>query len=210
MKRCPVKLLLLPVSALLLAACGGGSSSDPIACAAMASSFQGNATISSSSVRSAAGVPDYCRIEGTLSAEVGSSIRFAANIPVSGWNKRFVMLGNGGYAGGPLSTSTQHLNEGYATAVTDTGHTSTAGTAFYNNRPVELDYGYRAVHLTAQISRQLIFANHGRVPVYSCFDGYSPGGRQALMEAQRYPEDFDGIAAGSPALQLTGLAIEQN
>jgi feruloyl esterase len=81
---------------------------------------------------------------------------------------------------------------------------------FLNNRPVETDYGYRAVHLTALIAKSLIKANQGKTPDYSYFNGCSTGGRQALMEAQRYPEDFDGVVAGSPALQLTGLAIEQN
>ncbi len=205
-----MKALLIPLSALVLTACGGGGS-DPIACESIASQFAGSATITSSTVKAAAaGVPEYCRVEGVTSAEAGSSIKFATNIPTTSWNGRFVMIGNGGYAGGPLSTSTQHLREGYATAVTDTGHTSTAGTAFYNNRPAELDYGYRAIHLTTVASKELLLANQARPATYAYFNGCSTGGRQGLMAAQRYPDDFDGIAAGSPAHQLTGLAVEQN
>jgi pimeloyl-ACP methyl ester carboxylesterase len=205
-----VKALLIPLSALVLTACGGGGDSDTIACAALTSAFVNGATITSAAVRTATGVPDYCRIEGVVSAGTGSSIKFATNIPTTAWNGRFVMIGNGGYAGGPLSTSTQHLRDGYATAVTDTGHTSTAGTAFYNNRPAELDYGYRAIHLTTVVSKQLLVTNQGRAPDYAYFNGCSTGGRQGLMAAQRYPDDFNGIAAGSPAHQLTGLAVEQN
>ena len=172
----------------------------------------GPLTLSKSQLVAAAGaMPEYCRVEGTLNPVAGSSIKFATNIPTTNWNGRFLMLGNGGYAGGALANAGPDVAAGYATAVTDTGHTTANdATVFYNNREVEIDYGYRAVHLTAQISKQIIKRVGGKDPEYSYFNGCSTGGRQALMSAQRYPGDFDGIIGGAPAHQLTGLAVEQN
>jgi feruloyl esterase len=120
------------------------------------------------------------------------------------------MLGNGGYAGGALPAASSDVSAGYATAVTDTGHSATDASAFYNNRIAEIDYGYRAVHLTALLAKQITNRITGSAPNYSYFNGCSTGGRQALMSAQRYPNDFDGVIAGSPAHKLTGLAVEQN
>ncbi len=201
------------LGACLLAACGGGAVSNIVACDALAQSFKSDGVLITASTPMAAtgSTPEYCRIEGTLKPEPTSSIRFATNIPKLNWNGRFIMIGNGGYAGGSLPAGGAYLADGYATAVTDTGHTAANdGTVFYNNRASEIDYGYRAVHLTAAVSKSLLSANQGKSPSYSYFNGCSTGGRQGLMSAQRYPDDFDGIIAGSPAHELTGLAVEQN
>jgi hypothetical protein len=206
-----IVLTALALSALV--GCGGGSTAaTTVACDALADKVKAEGlTITSAKALSGTGLPDYCRVEGTLSPEPTSSIRFATNIPINSWNGRFIMLGNGGYAGGALAGAGPYLADGYATAVTDTGHTkANDGTVFYNNRISEIDYGYRAVHLTTAISKSILAANQGKTPSYSYFNGCSTGGRQALMSAQRYPDDFDGIIAGSPAHQLTGLAVEQN
>ncbi len=153
--------------------------------------------------------PAYCRLEGALSPEPGSHIGFAVNLPASGWNGRFLMLGNGGYAG-ELSASTERLDKGFATAVTDTGHRQPNGSAFRDNYALKIDYGWRAVHMTQAAAKQIISQVYGDAPKRSYFQGCSTGGRQALMEAERFPEDFDGIIAGAPAFDLTGLAVEQN
>ena len=184
-----------------------------LACDVLAQNFKADGVLitASTPMSAAASTPEYCRIEGTLKPEPTSNIRFATNIPKLNWNGRFIMLGNGGYAGGNLPAGGAFIAEGYATAVTDTGHpAANDATAFYNNRASEIDYGYRAVHLTAAISKSLLNANQGKSPSYSYFNGCSTGGRQGLMSAQRYPDDFDGIIAGSPAHDLTGLAVEQN
>jgi len=197
----------------LLAACSVSSVSNLVACDALVQKFKADGVlITASTPMAAAGsTPEYCRIEGTLQPEPTSSIRFATNIPKSNWNGRFIMLGNGGYAGGNLPAGGTFLSDGYATAVTDTGHAAANNaTVFYNNRVTEIDYGYRAVHLTAQVSKSLLNSNQGKSPSYSYFNGCSTGGRQGLMSAQRYPDDFDGVIAGSPAHHLTGLAVEQN
>jgi feruloyl esterase len=214
-----LRLTLLTVSVLSLAGCGSGSSSDvgTVSCEALTAAVLDTSSIGTVQltknqlVAATANVPQHCRVEGLMSPETGSSIKFATNIPASGWNGRFVMLGNGGYAGGALPAAGADVAAGYATAWTDTGHTATNdGTVFYNNRVSEIDYGYRAVHLTTAVSKQILKRVGGNEPSYSYFNGCSTGGRQALMSAQRYPQDFDGIIAGSPAHELTGLAVEQN
>ncbi|MDB6001795.1 MAG: hypothetical protein JWP52_3494, partial [Rhizobacter sp.] len=210
--------ILLFMTACALSACGGDDD-DPLPVPITQAGCEGvaatlgipQATITKSAlVAKTATLPEYCRVEGTLTPEATSSIRFAVNLPTTTWNNRFMMLGNGGYAGGPLASGTQGLADGYATAVTDTGHTATDASVFYNNRVTEIDYGYRAVHLTADSAKKVIAAAYQAGAKYSYFNGCSTGGRQAMMEAQRYPEDFNGIVGGSPAADLTGLAIEQN
>lgn len=185
---------------------------DPVPCDTLAQALRADGmTITSAKTMALTGGTQVCRVEGVLTPEPSSSIRFATNIPQANWNGRFLMLGNGGYAGGALAAAGPYLAEGYATAVTDTGHTAANdGTVFHNNRVTEIDYGYRAVHLTSLVAKSIITAHQGKAPSYSYFNGCSTGGRQALMSAQRYPDDFDGIVAGSPAHQLTGLAVEQN
>ncbi len=209
--------LCLVIAALALAGCGGGGPVlSQVGCASVAANLfntkeLGPIAISSARVVAAAGaVPEHCRIEGTLSPEAGSSIKFATNVPTN-WNGRLLVLGNGGYAGGALPAGGADLANGYATAVTDTGHTAANdATVFRNNRVVEVDYGYRSVHLTTQAAKQITQLVAGKSPTYSYFNGCSTGGRQALMSAQRFPNDFDGIIAGAPAHKLTGLAVEQN
>lgn len=211
------KLLGPVAAAVALVACGGGSGTlSQVGCTGVAAHLLrpdglGQVQISSAKVVAAAGaVPEHCRIEGTLSPEAGSSIKFATNVP-SAWNGRLLVLGNGGYAGGALPPGGADLAKGYATAVTDTGHTAANdATVFRNNRVIEIDYGYRSVHVTTVAAKQIAELVTGKAPQYTYFNGCSTGGRQALMSAQRYPNDFDGIIAGAPAHKLTGLAVEQN
>ena len=211
------KLLGPVAAAVALVACGGGSGTlSQVGCTGVAAHLLrpdglGQVQISSAKVVAAAGaVPEHCRIEGTLSPEAGSSIKFATNVPTT-WNGRLLVLGNGGYAGGALPPAGTDLAKGYATAVTDTGHTAANdATVFRNNRVVEIDYGYRSVHVTTVAAKQIAELITGKAPQYTYFNGCSTGGRQALMSAQRYPNDFDGIIAGAPAHKLTGLAVEQN
>lgn len=212
------------LSALLLASCGGGSDggtppvlAQKVACADLKASDldlaqTGPAELTSSTlVAATTSMPEHCRVEGVLHPETGSNIKFAVDVPTGTWNGKFLMLGNGGYAGEAPRPAGADVANGYATATTDTGHAAAeGGRAFFNNRIKEIDYGYRGVHLTAVAGKQIARALGGKDPDHSYFNGCSTGGRQALMEAQRYPGDFDGIIAGSPAANLTGLAIEQN
>jgi feruloyl esterase len=164
-------------------------------------------------VASTATVPEFCKVLGVISPVPDSRIRFVVNLPTQ-WNGRFVHIGDGGYDG-TVSTSTERLAQGYATTNSDMGYDAattkpTAGAFAFNNRVAEIDYGYRAVHETTRAAKRIIRSYYGAPIVYSYFDGCSTGGREGLMEAQRYPFDFDGIVAGAPAHDLTGLAIEQN
>lgn len=155
-------------------------------------------------------VPEHCDVRGMILPDIG----FAVELPTD-WNGRFYMVGNGVFAGNiEYPAMEKGLSMGYATASTDTGHNSgvdplgpIGATFAYNNPEGEIDYGYRAVHLTAVTAKEIIEAYYGIPPSYSYFVGCSTGGRQGLMEAQRYPLDFDGIVVGAPVLNFTGIMI---
>jgi Tannase and feruloyl esterase len=159
-------------------------------------------------------VPEYCRIEGyvtTGDAKAGfGQVRFGVNLP-SPWNGRFVMIGDGGFDGS-VSTSTSRVDQGYATANSDMGNNSSVypGASFgFNNRPREIDYGWRATHVTTVVAKGVIDAYYGDSPRYSYWEGCSTGGRQAAVEAQRFPDDFHGIVAGDLFLNAIEIAMEQ-
>jgi len=151
-------------------------------------------------------LPTFCRVAATLTPSSDSDIKIEVWLPIADWNGKFQAVGNGGLAGtityGWLASA---LQEGYATASTDTGHAD-ANASFAIGHPEKvIDFAYRAVHEMAVKSKAIIATFYGRAPGFSYFTGCSTGGRQGLMEAQRYPEDFDGIIAGAPANNQTQL-----
>ncbi|SPE50651.1 Feruloyl esterase (fragment) [Verrucomicrobia bacterium] len=139
---------------------------------------------------------------------IGGNIRFELLLPEA-WNGRFVMGGGGGFVGTVQNAARDSVNHGYATVGTDTGHEwqpgYMAGWA-QDNVEAQLDFGYLAVHRTAEVAKAFVRAYYGADMAYCYFTGCSRGGGQAMMEAQRYPKDFDGIVAGAPAFNWTGLA----
>jgi feruloyl esterase len=139
---------------------------------------------------------------------IGGHIRFELLLPDS-WNGRFAMGGGGGFVGTIQNGARFSVNLGYATVGTDTGHHSEpgylAGWAL-DNLEAKVNFGYLGVHRTAEVSKALIRAYYHTDPSYSYFLGCSRGGGQAMMESQRYPQDFDGIVAGAPAFNWPGLA----
>jgi feruloyl esterase len=150
-------------------------------------------------------VPAFCRVAATLKPSADSEIEMEVWMPEN-WNGKFQFVGGGGWAGvisyPAMATA---LQEGYATASTDTGHKG--GTAnFAIGHPEKLvDFAYRAVHESTVKSKAIMTTFYDRVPRLSYWNGCSTGGRQGLMEAQRYPEDFDAIVAGAPANYQTHL-----
>lgn len=153
-------------------------------------------------------LPVYCRIQGVLRPAPDSAIGFEVWLPASGWNGRFLGVGNGGFAGAiGYSSLVAALQNGYAAASTDTGHKAGGTDASWaEGHPDKvIDFGWRAVHLTAIAGKTLTAAFYGAQPNHSYFESCSNGGRQGLMEAQRFPDDYDGILAGAPAYAWTGL-----
>jgi len=166
--------------------------------------------ISAQLISAADGVPEHCRVTGNILSEIA----FEVNLP-SSWNRRFYMNGNGGYAGERPDVPTRvalranALRNGFAAATTNTGHDAMReplGT-FAVDRAKLIDYAFRAVHVTAVTAKRIAARYYGRPPAYSYWDGCSTGGRQGLMEAQRFPGDFDGIVAGAPVLNFTDTMV---
>jgi feruloyl esterase len=140
-------------------------------------------------------LPKYCQVDGHV-ATPGNEVNFRLGLPER-WNGKYYFVGVGGLGGsiGPLNKG---LERGYASASTDTGHVSSDET-WMANRAKEIDYGHRGTHVTAVAGKELAGSFYGQNVQHAYFDGCSNGGRQALMEVQRYPTDFDGIIAGDPA-----------
>jgi feruloyl esterase len=172
--------------------------------AALQSKAPADTTISAAAiVPAASNLPEHCLVKGAV-ATPGNSVDFQLALPKD-WNGKFIFQGVGGFAGsmGRMDTS---LERGYAAATTDTGHqgSATDGSWALNNRPKEIDYGHRGTHVTAVAAKSLTAAYFGKAARYAYFNGCSNGGRQALMEAQRHPEDFNGIIAGDPSFGAMG------
>jgi len=145
-------------------------------------------------------LPEFCRLVGLTSP----AINFEVWLPLSGWNGKYQSVGNGGMAGAiSYGAMANALRRGYATASTDTGHKAGPipfDASWASGRPDLIeDFGHRALHLTTVNAKQVTTAFYRSPPDYSYYVGCSKGGQQGLMEAQRYPDDFDGIIAGDPA-----------
>ena len=144
-------------------------------------------------------LPAFCRV----AAVSKPAVSFEVWLPLANWNGKFQGVGNGANAGSiSYPAMAAALRRGYATASTDTGHATT------NSRDARwavghpelvIDFGYRAIHLTAEHAKRIVSAFYAKPASHSYFVSCSTGGRQALMEAQRFPDDYDGIVAGAPA-----------
>jgi hypothetical protein len=138
---------------------------------------------------------------------IGGTIHFELLLPDE-WNSRFVMGGGGGFVGRVINWARFTVNHGFVTVGTDTGHQSASvmsGDWALNNLEAQLNFGYLAVHRTAEVAKAITREYYGAGPEYSYYVGCSRGGGQGLMEAQRYPEDFDGIVSAAPALNWPGF-----
>lgn len=188
-------------------------------CESLASMARSNTTITaaeavtSGSFKPAVGgalenLPAFCRVAGVLKPSSDSEIKFEVWLPSSGWNGKFQGVGNGGFAGSiTYAGLAASLRRGFATAVTDTGHEAGVTDAKWalGHHEKVVDFGYRAVHEMTDVAKSVIAAFYGDGPKKSYFSSCSNGGREALMEAQRFPADYDGIVAGAPANNWTHL-----
>jgi hypothetical protein len=144
--------------------------------------------------------PAFCRISARLTPSSDSDIRVEVWLPLSGWNRKLQALGNGGLGGTiPYPALSNAVKAGYAAVATDTGHVGGNGD-FVAGHPEKLvDFAHRAIHEMTVSAKTLVAAHYDTRPAKAYFNSCSTGGRQALIEAQRYPEDFDGIVAGDPS-----------
>ncbi|CAB3807425.1 Mono(2-hydroxyethyl) terephthalate hydrolase [Paraburkholderia ultramafica] len=234
-------LFAICVTATIVAACGGGSGGLAIAplavvnpvvdCSKLASiditdiggagSSITSATVTAATVNGA--TVNFCTVKGTLAP----SNTFEVALPVSTWTQRFAELGCGGLCGN-LSDPTRQSSfsfsytcplvqqGGFVTAATDMGH-SGQDASWTTDTQKQADFAYRGQHITTLAAKKLIKAYYGQTQKYSYFIGCSDGGREALMAAQRYPTDYNGIVAGAPAAHFQiqnslyhGWSVESN
>jgi feruloyl esterase len=150
--------------------------------------------------RGGADVPAFCQVHGVLAPTPHSSIHFEVWMPAANWNGKLQVVGNGGLAGTiSYPALAAALREGFAAASTDTGHTSTESPSWLEDRERLIDYSYRGLHMTTVNAKAIVQAYYSEQAKRAYYTGCSTGGKQGLMEAQRYPEDFDGILAGDAA-----------
>jgi len=212
-----------------VAACGSGDAatttaapatadtSDPLACETLTGLTLADTTITLAETvpagpftppgaNQALELPGFCRVV----AMTQPAVNFEVWLPTEGWNGKFHTSGNGGMAGSiSYDAMATALNRGYAAASTDTGHVRGDGGFDANwalNRPDLIeDFGHRSIHLTAVHGKAISEAFYGDAPNYAYYVGCSKGGQQGMMEAQRYPEDFDGLVVGDPAHMWTSF-----
>lgn len=151
-------------------------------------------------------LPPFCRVQAVVAPSPGSHIELEVWLPASDWNGRLLGAGNGGYGGSISYTRLgEAVDNGYAGVSTDTGHkaASSRDAQWATGHPErQADFDHRAVHAMTVVARAAIRAFYGRPPDHAYFNACSNGGRQGLMEAERYPGDYDGIMAGAPAIDL--------
>jgi len=154
--------------------------------------------------------PTFCRVAATLTPTPDSDIKIEVWMPADNWNGKLVGIGNGVWAGSiSYSALAEPLAKGYATVATDTGHVGMGMDAKFavDHKEKLIDFGYRAVHEMTVKAKAFIAAYYGRKEQRSLWVSCSTGGRQGLMEAYRYPEDYNGVSSMAPANPMTGLMI---
>ncbi len=221
---CLVLSTLIPIVAHGQGRGGGGPAAAPpeplIADASPVRSCESLAsvTLPDTTIESAALDPDnpgVCQVTAiTTHPPAGDSVRIWVAIPTSNWNGRFMGTGGGGFSGGSPNRIDQPAALGYAAGATDTGHEGGSG-SFALGEDGRLDWqlirdnGHVGIHEMTVTGKALTEAMYGVAPRYSYFNGCSTGGRQGLMEAQRYPADYDGILSGAPAINWPKLHVQQ-
>ena len=208
--------VIVLLAAATLEASNGGAPA-PVACESLAQVKVANGQVSSAeSVQAAAFVPPnatnanatsafttvpaFCRVTLKLTPSSDSDIRAEVWLPRSGWNHKLQASGNGGLGGAiPYPAMAASVKAGYAATGTDSGHVG-GNADFVAGHPEKLvDFAYRAIHEMTVAAKTMVAAHYDAPAARAYFNSCSTGGRQALIEAQRYPDDFDGIVAGDPS-----------
>jgi feruloyl esterase len=146
------------------------------------------------------GSSSYCKVSLVMTPSKDSDIRAEVWLPASGWNGKYLAVGNGGWGGEiPRELMQTGLGRGYATSGTDDGHSGRSGDFVLGHPEKYIDFAYRSEHEMVLKSKAIIRAYYRRQPRYSYWDGCSGGGREGLIQAHRFPDEFDGIIAGDPA-----------
>jgi feruloyl esterase len=159
--------------------------------------------------------PASCRVTATVThPPADDKVKIFIALPIKGWNGRFQGVGGGGFSGGNPNALRQPVAAGYAAGATDTGHEGGSGSFALDangrlNWMLIRDNAYLGIHEMTVTGKALAEAFYGKPPRYSYFNGCSTGGRQGLMEAQRYPDDYNGILSGAPAINWPKLHVEQ-
>lgn len=198
------RVTIRTIAASMLAIAMAGSAQAQIACESMQGFRAPDVTVTKATPVSSP-VP-LCKVDGVI----GKEINFSVWLPEA-WNGKFVMGGQGGFAGrvDNQAMTMQALQKGYATAGTDTGHSSPLrgidGSWAAGDYERIANYAHASIHRTSETAKAMVVARYGRPAELSYFAGCSNGGRQALQMAQRYPDDFDGIIAGAPAIDFQGI-----
>jgi len=201
------RLLSLAVSALVAQA-AHASSGGTAQCEALgAPNAFAHTTVSSARFVAAdpgKNLPAFCEVTASVKPVEGSNITVVYRMPEN-WNGKMLGLGGGGWAGNiVLPTAVPGLTKGYATAQTNGGHdvTNVWDTSWAVNPEASKDFSYRAIHVMTDVGKQVVAKYYGQPHKRAYFQGCSTGGRQALMEVQRYPKDYDGVIAGAPVYTL--------
>ena len=181
-------------------------------CESLASVALPNTTIESAAIDPAA--PNVCRVTAvTTHPPMGDKVRIWVAIPTANWNGRFLGTGGGGFSGGSAGGANQPAGQGWAAGATDTGHEGGSG-SFALDANGRLNWqsirnnAHVGIHEMTVAGKALTQAMYGVAPRYSYFNGCSTGGRQGLMEAQRYPQDYNGIVSGAPAINWNRFHIQ--
>jgi len=154
-------------------------------------------------------VAAFCRVIAVATPTPDSHINLEVWIPEGDtWNGKFQGVGTGGFQGAiSYAALAAGVNSGYATASTDTGHTGDDLVFGSGHREKIIDWAHRSIHLMTEAGKLIVRDNRGRFPAYSYFNGCATGGHQAMMEVQRFPQDYDGVVAGNPAADRTNEIV---
>jgi feruloyl esterase len=155
-------------------------------------------------------LPAFCRVAATIAPTSDSAINIEVWLPAENWNGKFQGVGNGGWSGSIANAAlAAALSRGYAAASTDTGHVGGSASFALGHPEQVIDFGYRAIHEMTVKGKALATAYYdANAPQHAYFVGCSAGGRQGMKAAQMYPDDYDGIIAGSPGLNWSGRALQ--